>query len=558
MYSAGSGSPPASPAARKSRGSLGSFPGLVSGNKNNKTVSFVGKKDVIPVIYGANFPVSSLTHQTSQPCGLEYDGSSDNTFHSPEDKIATGVLASALYKYCSDSALLQDHYKAAMEQLAALSLPKSTRTVQLNPNSSKQGAHHSWSYIHNQGSNAKSRDVKKSLVEMPSSSSANPINVINTSPVLLHSSVNRYNPVSYCAPQKTTLENYFTNGDGDFLKKANETAASHPAMDSGNDDMPSAVKWNSKRRNSKETESKLLEEKNASENEKRSDILLKYLRNMNLNLRPDPMEHKEDISSSLEGDTTFSYPDFLPSPYNTLDLQKLSVLKWDDWKLAFNPPLEESLDKLISRLVEMERLQHLTILRERTRDHLVSPTMAVNSRASSSRDVYQLRQLRLSDFARHQAALEGTSYSLGSYVRETDVSRCTCQHCRSSKGSSGGSSSVRSSKKHFRGSCNTFKGSRAPVILDSSNVLSRRSLSCSGSSSSIRSAVKMTSSKLLSPSMPTASSLPDTESSKYKQPRTKRKTCRKNIALMGKPFHSQRLKSLSVISKQKYSHVDSQ
>lgn len=398
--------------------------------------------------------------------------------------------------------------------------------------------------------------MKKSFVEMPSSTSDIPINVINTSPVVLHPAVTRYNPVPYCGIQKTSLENYFTNGDGDFLKKVNETAASHPAMDSSSDDMPSVVKWNSKRRNSN-TESKLLEEKNVSENEKRNEILLKYLRNMNLNLRPDPMEHKEDASSSLEGDVTFSYPDFLPSPYNTLDLQKLSVLKWDDWKLAFNPPLEESLDKLISRLVEMERLQHLTILRERTRDHLVSTTMAVNNRASSSRDVYQLRQLRLSDFARHQAAFDGTSYSLGSYVQETDVSRCTCQHCRS-KGSSGGSSSVRSSKKYLRGSCNTFKGSRAPVILDSSNVLSRRSLSCSGSSSSIRSAVKTTSSKLLSPSVPTASSLPDSESSKYKQPRTKRKTCRKNIALTGKPFHSQRLKSLSVISKQKYSHVDSQ
>lgn len=384
---------------------------------------------------------------------------------------------------------------------------------------------------------------------------------MTTSSAVLHPSISKYNPLSYCGIQKTSFETYFSNGDGDFCKKASETIASqsNPSIDSSNDDVLSISKWNSKKRNGNEENQLSVEEKNASENEKKSDVLLKYLRSMNLNLKPEPIEHKEEFSSSLEVDTSFSYPDFLPPPYNTLDLQKMSVLKWEDWKSAFNPPLEESVDKLISRLVEMERLQRVTILRERTKDQLVSPTLAVNSRTNSSKDIYQLKQLRVSDFSRHQAGFDGPPYSLGSNLRETDLSRCNCQHCRNNKGNSGGSFSVRPTKKHLRGSCNTFKGPKTPVMLDSSHALVRKSLSCSGGSTSVRPTVKMTSSKLLSPSMPVAGgSLPSSESVKFKQPRTKRKACRKNIASVGKPFHSQRLKSVSVISKQKYSHTDDQ
>ncbi|XP_053103094.1 protein FAM217A isoform X2 [Hemicordylus capensis] len=517
---------------------------LVSGSKSNKSAIVMGKKDVIPGIYGTSLPLSNFSPQTPQTCVLESDGSAEKKFHSPEEMIGTGgILTSAFYK---------DHYKAAIEQLAALNMSKNSRTAQFSSRSRRQGTYHSWSYIHNQSNNTTSRDFNKPFVEMPSSSSDIPMNFI-TNPTLLHSYVNRYHPVSYPGTPKTTLENHSRNGDQDFFKKASEATASesYPATDSSSDDMLSVMKWNLKRGNGN-TENPLAEEKYAAENEK-SDVLLKYLKNANLNLRPEPIEHKEDVSSSHENNT-FSYPDFLPPPYNSLDLQKLSLSKWDDWKLAFNPPLDESLDKLISRLVEMERLQHLTILRERTKEQPISPTMAVNNHAISSKDIHQLKQLKRSDLSYHHAAYNADPCSLGDCMQEPDLSKCTCQHCHN-KWDSGASSLLRSTTNHFRVSCN--KCSKAPVILDSSSVLTRKSLSCSGSSSKIRSAVKMTSSKLRIPSTPVACCLPDNANSKPKQPRTKRKTCRKTVS-MGKVFHSQRLKSISVISKQKYSNADHQ
>lgn len=368
---------------------------------------------------------------------------------------------------------------------------------------------------------------------MPPNSSDVPINFINTSPSLVSSYMKRYS-VSYPGTQKVTLENYCKNGDGDCLKKANESIASdsYPTTDSSSDDTLSIFKWNLN------TENCNTEEKNASQQENRSDVLLKYLKNANLNLKPEPIEHTEDVSRSFQSNT-YSYPDFLPPPYNTLDLQKLALSKWDDWKLSFDPPLENSLDKLIARLIEMERLQHLTIVRERTREPSFSPIMAVNNRPNSTKGIPQLKHLKPSDFSCPQTGFEGDLHSFGSSMQESEISKCTCQRCQS-KWNHGASASLSSITKHFRAPC-----SRTPAIFDSSNVIARRSLSYSGSSPKIRSTAKMT-----TPSTIVTCSLPDNESSKYKQPRTKRKPCRKNVTLMSKPFHS--------LAKQKYTHVDHQ
>ncbi|XP_054841836.1 protein FAM217A [Eublepharis macularius] len=519
-----------SPCQEKTRGTEW----LIRGSKTSKSASFMGKSDFVPGVYGTSLSLRSFAHQTQHNCGLDYDGSAENKIHSPGDKIvAGGVLASTFYK---------DHYKAAVEQLAALSLSKNTRRAQLNSNSNKQGAFHSWSYIHHQGNNAVSR---KTFLEMPSSSSDTPINLINTNPTLVGSqSVNRYQSVSYPGIQQTPLENSSRNGDGDFFRKTHEatTSDSYPATNSSSDDMLSLMKLNWKTGNSYR-EKVLAEEKDACEDAKNRAVLLKYLKNANLNLRPEPIKDTE-TSSSAECDT-FSYPDFLPPPFNTLDLQKLSLSKWDDWKLSFEPPLEGSLDKLISRLVEMERLQHLTILKERAKELSASPTMALSNRPTSTKDMKQLKAI---DISYPQAAFDGDFHNFDSCVQEPDISKCTCRYCHN-KWNSGLVSPLHS--KHLRASCN--KCTKASVILDSSNIVARRSLSCCGSSAKIRSAVKMS-----SPNTAVAFSLHDNESSKGKQPRTRRKPCRKNVALMGKPSHSQRLKSLSVMAKPKYTQIEHQ
>ncbi|XP_060098974.1 protein FAM217A [Heteronotia binoei] len=487
------------------------------------------KNDFVPGIYGTSLPLSCFTHQIQHNCGLDSDGSTQNKLNSPGDKVVTGgVHGSTFYK---------DHYKAAVEQLAALSLSKNTRTAQLNPNSSKQGAFHTWSYLHHQGNNSVSRDFSKPSAEKPSSSNDTPT-TLNTNPTLVGSHpANKYQSVSYPGTQQT--ENCSRNGDGDFFKKTHETFVS-----SHSEDTLSVTKLNLKTGDSHGEDKLLAKEKDASEGAKNRSVLLKYLKKANLNLRPEPIEDLE--TSSTECDTGFSYPDFLPAPYNTLDLQKLSLSKGDDWKLSFEPPLQGSLDKLLSRLVEMERLQHLTILKERTKELSASPT--TSNRPSSTKDVYQLKQLKSTDFLCPQAAFDGDFHNFGSCMKETDISKWTCHHCHN-KWNSGPVLPLRS--KHLQAPYN--KSTKAPVIVDSGNIAARKSLSCSRSSTRIHSTVKKP-----SRNTPAVFSLAGSESSKCKLPRNRKKPCRNNIALMSKPFSSHRLKCLSVLAKAKQSQVDHQ
>nr|XP_020645465.1 protein FAM217A isoform X2 [Pogona vitticeps] len=549
MYPAGgrpapASPPPPPPPVREMRGSLGGFPGLTKENKTTKSANLVEGKDSVPGVCGTGLPLNSFFHQTSHACGLEFNCSVKKTFHSPEDRTTSGgVFANAFYK---------DHYKAAMEQLAALNLSNNTRTPELNSNS-KQRPFYSWSYRNHQGSNSVSRDFKKPLIEVASGSNDAPIH-INTNP-LVHSFMKTHHSFSNPEAQKTMLENYCRNGDVDFSKKANEVCAadSYPTTDSSSDDMSSVLKWNLKKGNSNVEQKFSTEEKDMCESEKKKKALLNYLKNVNINLKPEPIEHKEGTSSSVDSNT-FSYPDFLPPPYNTLDLQKIS--KCDDWRACLNAPVDAPIEKLISRLVEMERLQHLTVLREGTKE-TVSPTMAFNNRTGSSKDVYPLKLLKPSNLSCPQTTFDGDPHSFGCCMHEPSVSKYVCQHCHS-KWNSGASSSVRSPTKNIRAFSNTCKCPKASVTLDSSNVVTQRSLSCPGSSSKIQPGIKTTYPKSLSPSTTVASSLPDNESTKSKQQRTKRKSCRKNGALMSKPFHAQRLKSLSFTSKQNCSHIDHQ
>ncbi|XP_048364224.1 protein FAM217A [Sphaerodactylus townsendi] len=507
------------------------------GNMTKKSPNLMEKNNFVPGIYGTSLPLSSFAHQTQHNCGSDSDGSAENKLNSHGDKIVSGgVLASTFYK---------DHYKSAVEQLAALSLSKNTRTAQLNSNSDKQGTLNFWSYMYHQGTNSVSR---KTFAEMPSSSSDTPISLICTNPALVGSHrVNKYQSILYPGAQQTVSENCCRNGDGDFFRKTRKASASdsYPATNNSCEDLLSVMKLAWKTRNSQREDSLFAEKKDSFESSKNRVDLLKYFKNANLNLRPEPIEDIE-TSSSAECHT-FSYPDFLPMPFNKLDLKKLSSSKWNDWKLAFEPPLEESLDKLISRLVEMERLQHLTILKERTKERSASPTTALNNRPSSTKELYQLKQLKSVDLLCPQAAFDGDLHNFSSCVQEPDIPKCSCHRCQQ-KWNSRPISPMCS--KQLRSSCN--KCTKAPVTLDSSNIVARRSLSCS-SSTKVRSGVKV-----LSPSTPVPFFLPDGENAKCKQQKTRRKSCRKNVALMSKPFTSQKLKSLSVLATTKYTQVDHQ
>ncbi|XP_039383643.1 protein FAM217A isoform X3 [Mauremys reevesii] len=457
----------------------------------------------------------------------------------------------------------QDAYTTAVEQLADLRLSKNRTGTQLSQNNSKEGMFRSWRYTHDQSNSTVNRDSNKPLVEKLSSSHGNSLNFFTVNPTFVGAYMNSYHRVSYRGPQQMPLGIYWTNGDGDFFKARNETTAfdSYPATESSSDDTLCMSKWNLKLRNSSVENSLLPEEGDVSESEKANDDLLSYFKYMDLNLRPETIEKIEKASSKHQNEV-FPYPDFLPPPFNNLDLQKLALSKWDDWKEVFNPPPESSVVKLISRLLEIERMQHLTILKEKTRDLTVSSSMMLGNRPSSTKSMHQLKQSSLSDplclqtpFNRDYQEKNKSNHS-SCCMHEWNSSKCTWEYCRHCKWSAGTSSIRSSSTKQLRASCDAFKSSKAPIILNS-NMLLRRSSSCCVAAPRTQSTVKLTSPKLLPPSRAITSPFPDKDSLKYKQPRTKRKLYRKNV-VTSKTFHCQKLKSVSAMPKQKYTHTDKQ
>ncbi|XP_077209206.1 protein FAM217A-like isoform X2 [Paroedura picta] len=511
------------------------LPDINMGNKTSKSPNVMEKNEIVPGIYGTSLPLNRFTRQTQHNCDPDSDGSAENRLNIPGLKVGSGGLLGSSY--------FKEHYKAAMEQMTALNVTKNSRTAQLNPNSSKQEANQSWSHTYHQGTNSVSRDFSKHLAEMPSSSSDTPGSFINTNPKRVGSHpVKKYQPVSYPGTQQTKLVKRCRNGDGDVSTKTHEPSASssYPLTDSGSDETPAVKKLNWKKGNSHKKEKLLAEEKYASEGAKSRAVLLKYLQKSNLNLRPEPIEDIE-ASYSVEHNTS-SYPDFLPSPYNTLDLQKLASSKGDDWKRSVEPPLEKSLDKFISRLVEMERLQNVTILKERKKDSSASPI--ISNHPGSTKRKLQQKQRRAVDPSRPQPTFNGDVHNGGTRVQETDTSKRTC-HNSQNKSNSGQISALHS--KHMRASSN--KCTKAPVTLDPSSAAAQRSTPCAGNSAKTRTAVKMP-----PPGTPAVNPLADGESSKCKQPRTKRKSCRNDVST-GKPLNSHRL---SVLAKPKHSQADNQ
>ncbi|ETE64043.1 hypothetical protein L345_10191, partial [Ophiophagus hannah] len=358
----------------------------------DKPANLKEKKEAIPGIYGTTLPINTFAHQELHIYGLETDCSAEKKFHSPE-----GTLTSTIYK--------------------------------LNSNSNKQGHFYSWSHIPNQGNTSVSRDFSKPDAELPSGSSDGLTNLATTN-LAVHCFTKRYHPVSYPETKKTALEKNCRKDDGDSLKKTNEVTSSdsYLATDSSSDDIHAANKWKSKKRNVNTESKRLVEEKEVTESEKRNRALLEYFKHLNVNIKTDPFVDQEDAPSLLENDK-FPYPDFLPSPYNNLDLKKLSLSKSDSWKSSINPPLNDSLDKIVSRLVEMERLQHLTVLREKKRE-AVSAVAAASNRSISTKELHQSKQPRPLD-------------CLCCLFRPERDIKCSCQNCHSHKNST----SIRSSSK---------------------------------------------------------------------------------------------------------------
>ncbi|CAD7673917.1 unnamed protein product [Nyctereutes procyonoides] len=451
----------------------------------------------------------------------------------------------------------KNHLEIPIDQLM-LELNSSEHAHKRTQNS-KQGMFQLWSYPLNEGSTMENRDFKKSAVETGFNVTNNPLRLFTLNHSLTSASVDKQvdpypglqMPSGLCWPY----------ADGDFFKDRNEpyiNLCSTAENNSG--ESLCAPNWNLKYGNSS-VEENLTDESDLSENEKANNSLLSYFKKMDLNLKPETIVNVEE-SFTEEPSEVFPYPDFLPSPFNTLDLHKLALSKSETWKATVEPP-ESSVEHLITRLLEMERLQHLTIQKERPRLQTTFCAPAATERPFSSKAIPKMRQLKLSD----SLSLQTTCVNKSREKRKSTCGSCKLEQNASKwNGSNAGKCkwtskppSLKSSSttKQLVATCDDIRNLKSS-ILNPCQELSTKATT----SQTAQSLVKMVATRCLPPRSPIPVSaiplsFPENQREEIKAPRTKKKPYQKNIEL-NKPLYIQKLNCLSpsFTAKDKCSPID--
>ncbi|XP_023076883.1 protein FAM217A isoform X1 [Piliocolobus tephrosceles] len=271
--------------------------------------------------------------------------------------------------------------------------PNVSAHTQKSTQNSKQGIFQLWNCPLNEGSTIEKREFKKSSVETCFNVTTNPIRVFTLSHPFTSTSADEQVgpypglpvPLGLCWP----------HADGDFFKNRNEIQfSSYSTIENNDGETLPAPNWNLKH-GSSSVEENLTDGSDLSENEKANDTLLSSFKKVDLNLKPETIKNVEEPFTE-EPNEVFPYPDFLPPAFSTLDLHNLALSKSDNWKATVEPA-ESSIEHLITRLLELERLQHMTIQKERPRLPTTFCTPAVTERPSSSKATPKARQPKLCD-----------------------------------------------------------------------------------------------------------------------------------------------------------------
>nr|XP_011749094.2 protein FAM217A isoform X3 [Macaca nemestrina] len=427
--------------------------------------------------------------------------------------------------------------------------------TQKSTQNSKQGIFQLWNCALNEGSTIEKREFKKSSVETGFNVTSNPIRVFTLSHPFTSTSADEQVgpypglpvPLGLCWP----------HADGDFFKNRNEIQFSSCSTIENNDgETLPAANWNLKH-GSSSVEENLTDESDLSENEKANDTLLSSFTKVDLNLKPETIKSVEEPFTE-EPNEVFPYPDFLPPAFRTLDLHNLALSKSDNWKATVEPA-ESSIEHLITRLLELERLQHMTIQKERPRLPATFCTPAVTERPSSSKATPKARQLKLCD-------------SLSLQIPCVDKSQ------ERSKNNSGSCKLEQNALKWNWSNAGKYKWNTRPPPLKSSSTTKQLTETYKNPKSYIlnpcqelsskpttgqttQSLLKMVStrclpSRSLMPVSPIPLSFPENQKEEIKAPKrnfgTKKKLYRQNTVL-NRPFSIQKLNCLSpsLIAKDK-------
>ncbi|XP_006870635.1 PREDICTED: protein FAM217A [Chrysochloris asiatica] len=470
------------------------------------------------------------------------------TYHSPNIQDAPPCFVQSA-----------NHLEIPVDQLM-LELSMSEHAHKRKQNS-KESMFQLWSYPLNEGSGMKNRDCKLSSVETGFNITNNPMRLLTLNHSLTSPAVDKQAGPYPGLQQQMPLGLCWPYADGDFFKDRNEPHNNLcSAIERSSSETLSALNWNFKYENNN-VDGNLTDESDLSENEKANDTLLNYFKKMDLDLKPDTIENFEE-SSTEEPSEVFPYPDFLPPPFNSLDLHKLALSKSENWKASVDPS-ESSVEHLITRLLEMERIQHVTIQKERTRLQSNLYTLAATERPSSSKAMPKVKQPKPSESLSLQTTCvdksrEKRKSNSGSSKLEQTASKWNWSNAGKYRWNARPTSLQNSSTtKEMIASSDDFKNSPNPILNPCQDLSTKPS-----TAQTTQSLLKMASTRCLParspiPVSPIPLSFPENHKEELKPPRTKKKLHQKNVVL-DRPFYIQKLNCLSpsYIAKDKSSPID--
>ncbi|XP_030064540.1 protein FAM217A [Microcaecilia unicolor] len=455
----------------------------------------------------------------------------------------------------------QDNYRVTVKQMEDLNLMENmVRKMQLHQHSSfssKQQSSGTWSYSSNQRNSTENRNINKHQMEADIKTKETTLRTFVWNSVFSDVNIKKSEPLFYPEPNRLPSElhwSYDVFPATAALHNDTTASSSYPVIENNIGEALFMTDWNW---NNNLVQNYLSDESDLSEGEK-EDVFLTYSKPLDLSLRPEVVENIEESCSEVEC-STFPYPDVLPEPFNVLDLPELASLKCEKWKGIIGAAPESSIGRLLCRLLQMEKMQYLTIQKEKlkaSRAHLISAT---GLRSSSPKAIHKQKYSRQSEISSLQPACVGQYHEENSsncYKHQQNSSKCPCQqfcHCKWASRTSSLRDLTTQPVMRARSAC---KPSRTLEHSNSHQLILHRPASTHSLSQIPQTFVEVTKVKLPS-SMGTSYSLALRGTSKYKVSGRKKKP-NSNKSKASNKLQLQRQNSLAVScsSKQDLTQTD--
>ncbi|XP_067857876.1 uncharacterized protein [Heptranchias perlo] len=207
-----------------------------------------------------------------------------------------------------------------------------------------------------------------------------------------------------------------------------------------------------------------------------------YFQQSCLDLSPEVVE-ADNVSSSYnheQGDNVYPYPEFLPPPFNRLDFSELSMLENCKWKDDLPARPNRALEQLLDRFVQMEKMQFMTIQKEKSRITGILPSTAANT-SSPRKNTKRSRKSRQCDLICVQPPRVEVCF------KKTNPAKLDKHKYLYRIGSSHSSNDPQDSqlpnddqifKRRLRANCNAYKHFRRSTYSSNRIILSRTASDC--------------------------------------------------------------------------------